>query len=198
MSLVAAVNSQAKSGSQVKIPLVIRRGLEELRLDVEPGRIGIKVSDRLLPMDDSMLVGADQPHPVKDRFLERIRGSLAGDVDRSLQSICPAGFLGLLPAHEGKPVQLITQAKAREMGADALKNFQEMFDLSTLEVKDVRVIAQGDLAMPVGRIEVMKRNKDAGKAAFLSAVEVYVRQKGQWWLAAALPFRMEIGSPGTN
>jgi ketosteroid isomerase-like protein len=196
-TFMESVEAPSRVGQDRPIPLILRRGPEEFRFNVEPGRpgFGLQVADRILPIEGATLVDVDQPHSVKECVQEEIRGMMTGDVERALTFACPAGFLVPIRAENGKPARLVTRENMRELFAEAIQGFRQSCDLSTLEFKDHRLIVSGDVAISAGRVEAMKRNRAEGKLSVLSSFEIYVRQKGQWWWVGSLPCGLKIGPP---
>lgn len=194
-ALTGLVNAHAGAAKDRKIPLVVRRGADELRFDMEPGQLGLALTDRLLPTGDAALVGSDAPHPVKERVSESARAVAGGDIDLALKRVCPSGFLAVAPGGGGKPTRLIPQSQVRDLYAEGSQQFRNAFDPSTMQLKDMRVIVDRDVALFACRVEVKKKDPPGEMASLPSSLEVYVKQNGQWWFAAALPGGVELGPP---
>ena len=64
--LVDAIKRRSPEPADVKKPVKIKRGAEELTLQALPGQWGVKLETRLFPAAGATMIGADQPHPVKD------------------------------------------------------------------------------------------------------------------------------------
>jgi hypothetical protein len=162
---------------------------------MEPGRLGLALADRLLLMGDAVFVGPDEPHPVKESVLEAARAVAAGDVDRALERVCPDGFLCVAPAGEGKPTQLITRSQIHAFFADSLQQIGNTYDLSTIQLKDLRLIVDRDVALFACRVEVKKKDPPVEVVLLPSSLDVHVKQNGRWWFAAALPRDVGFGPP---
>ena len=191
--LVRLIKSRAGDPPDQKLTLVVRRGADQNRYDVPPKPLGLACQDRLLPAESAILVDASQPHSIKDVMQEELAAVKAGDVDRFLAIVCPAGFFGLKP-EESKPTRVLSKENLRAVVTEGLAQLRATTDLSTSKYEDIRVIVDGDVAVAACRFALEPLDKTQERISRSSNLEVYVRQSGKWWLAALLPGPIEIGT----
>ncbi len=148
---------------------------------------------RLFPTEGSTLIPADQPHPLKERWLDAFRGFVTADWRRVTAIDCPAGTLAFSPAADGVRSpwtgRAIFEATRKER-----RRLQRNYDLAAAELQDAALICRDDAAMATARWVLPARSGNGAKTS-LARWAVFVRQQDDWRLAATLPWEAEIGPP---
>ncbi|MBN2216996.1 MAG: PDZ domain-containing protein [Pirellulales bacterium] len=172
--------------------LVVRRGENQLRIETESGPLGTRLALRLLPGEGSRLVEVDESHPIKELWLDAIRGYLVGDHGRAAKMRCPAGFLMIGPSDAQRAAVLSGDAETRRAEAER-QWLLSRYELATATFSDQRAIVCGDLALATARLTLDPREPGTQKISEPMDVMVFVKQGDQWRAAASLPLRAGAG-----
>ncbi len=187
---------QALTGSTSNTDSVLFSVLRDNRpvpLQLSGGLPGVRCEQRILPEGHAVFFGEGQEHPIKELMQEELRGFMTGDVKRASAMIHPTHFLAMMPGPRQDTV-LVSKEAVPDVYQDGLSTLREIYDLSTAQYLNMRVIESGDVAVASNRFAVEKRDPPGEKISYPSVLEVFVRQQDQWYLVAILPLRMELGA----
>jgi len=191
------IHLHSNEGGGKKLSLVVRRDSQEVRYDVSPGVLGVGIQMRLLPVRGSSLIDVDQQHPLKNAVTLEMELLKGRRLDQYCEQMSSPAFWTLSP-DPPHPPRAMSPESARSWLEKALDLYCEKYDLSTMQMKDLRLILQGDLAVVSSLLQVMQQGDSPQLDSFPSALEIHIRQGDEWKLAAILPQRIEIGSTVRN
>jgi carboxyl-terminal processing protease len=189
-SIGSRAPSSAPSGKQ---EVVVRRKTDQLRLQVNAWPGGATLSERLAPFGGGVLVGGDAGHDVKDKYLDDFRGYITGDLDRAFQAVCPAGYQSFRMADGHGAVVPVNAEEERALLQESLRATRKTYDLATMQITGVNAIVADDVAVVGGLVTASTRGANSGTVSSPSALEVWVRQGENWFVAANLPVRIRVG-----
>jgi hypothetical protein len=187
--LIRAIHRHFDDPPGTILPLQVRRGTENVRLEVPPGLLGVVVETRLFPAAGAELIGSQDSHPVKEAAARVNDAVRQLNVDQMLPELFPHGALAFVFTSEGV---LLTDPANPRPGLEAIiRAVAPTCDWSTYRCDENRALVAGPVAVVTCRGRVA-REAGGELVPFVNA-RLFARQAGRWYWVAPLMDRVDIG-----
>lgn len=143
----------------------------------------------LMPVGPAQFLGGDEPHAVKELFKLWINAVKTGESKSIRETLYPERFFSFR-RESGDSARLITSRDAWQTIEKEIEESRNALDPSTLEVREIGVIATKNMALAAGMVHAKLRNGDTLEVP--TRLEVYVRRGDSWLLVANLVDRFRL------
>ena len=183
--------------SDNKIPLVVRRGDQELRFEAEPGILGVNVETRLLPEGEVAIIHSGEEHPLKSvmrRITDAIRNQDAG----AWLGLCSQNAaLFIYPTEQRGAVITIGRKEAPSRLPQIWERVSRSVKMDTYQYVEGRALVKDNLALAVCHWKFQKQN---GQEQHIRQLQLYTLESDLWRFVANLSLAggIDIGLPSSG